>query len=303
MPKWTVENIPDLLNRTIIVTGANSGLGYETSKALAQKQAIVILACRNLEKGEAARQKILREFPQASLKVMALDLSSLDSIRVFADAYQRDYQSLDVLINNAGVMALPRRTTADGFEMQFGTNHLGHFALTGLLIKLLQATPDSRVVTVSSNLHRNGRLNFDDLQSEKRYNRWQAYSNSKIANLYFAYELQRRLTKTGSSTMSVAAHPGYAATNLQSSGKRFIERWAMFWSNLLFAQPAKMGALPQLYAAVSSDVEGGDYIGPDGFNEMRGYPQKVRSISISYDKEIAQELWQVSENLTGVAYL
>jgi len=303
MSKWTTENMPNLLDRTVIVTGANSGLGYEASKALAQKQATVILACRNLKKGEAAQQKILRELPQATLRLMKLDLSSLESIRAFTDAFKRDYQTLDILINNAGVMALPRRTTADGFEMQFGTNHLGHFALTGLLLALLQATPDSRVVTVSSSLHRNGRLNFDDLQGEKSYSRWQAYSNSKIANLYFAYELQRRLAKAGSSTISVAAHPGYAATNLQSSDKSLIERWAMFWSNLLFAQSAKMGALPELYAAVSPDVAGGDYIGPGGFNEMRGYPTKVRSSSLSYDEGIAAKLWQVSETLTDVHYL
>ena len=304
MSKWTVNNIPDLTGQVMIVTGANSGLGYETSKALAQKRATVILACRNLEKGEAAQKAILRAVPEAALRLMKLDLSSLAAIGAFVDAFKQEFQALNVLINNAGVMALPRRQTADGFEMQFGTNHLGHFALTGLLLELLQATPSSRVVTVSSGLHQRGRLNFDDLHGEKGYGRWQAYSNSKLANLYFAYELQRRLSKTGSATISVAAHPGYSATNLQSgSTKFFIEKWFLFWSNKLVAQSAAMGALPQLVAAVSPDVEGGDYFGPDGFNEMRGYPKKVRSSSLSYDKEIAQKLWQVSEDLTDIRFL
>ena len=307
MSKWSIENIPNLSGQIVVITGANSGLGYATSEALAKNQATVILACRSLEKGEAAKQAILQESPGASLRVMQLDLSSLTSIRAFAEAYKQEYDTLNILINNAGVMALPHKKTADGFEMQFGTNHLGHFALTGLLVNRLQATPNSRVVTVSSGLHRRGRLEFDNLQGEKSYDKWQAYSNSKIANLYFTYELQRRLAKAGASTMSTAAHPGYAATNLQQAGPEMsgsrVQKWFMSLANRFVAQSAEMGALPQLYAAVSLDVVGGDYIGPNGRNEMKGHPTKVRSVPLSYDEQIAAKLWQVSETLTGIQYL
>ena len=239
--------------------------------------------------------------------MMQLDLASLASIRSFADDFSRRFNRLDVLVNNAGVMAIPYRSTADGFEMQFGTNHLGHFALTGLLLELLVATPASRIVTVSSMLHWPGAIDFDDLMSRKSYQPWQAYSQSKLANLLFTYELERRLSSHGFTTHSIGAHPGYAATNLQfvgaemsgSSGGLLINRVA----NRLFAQPAWMGALPQLYAAVAPNVAGGSYIGPGGLLGMRGHPRVVRSSPRSYDLVSAQKLWQVSQELTGVRYL
>lgn len=303
MSKWTVADMPDLSDKMMVVTGANSGLGYESSLALATKKATVVMACRNMEKGEAAKATILAEVPNASLEVMALDLSSQQSIRDFATAFHDKYDQLDVLLNNAGVMALPRRETADGFEMQFGTNHLGHFALTGLLLDRLLATPKSRIVTVSSGLHERGAVNFDDLHGRQSYDKWKAYSQSKLANLLFAFELQRKLTTIGSQTISVGTHPGYAATNLQQAGPNmegsFLMKWVMRLANRFVAQSAEMGALSQLYAAVADDVQGGDYIGPNG---MKGYPQKVDSSPASKSKEDATRLWAISEDLTGIEY-
>jgi NAD(P)-dependent dehydrogenase (short-subunit alcohol dehydrogenase family) len=304
--QWTLKDIPDLTGKTAIVTGANSGLGYETARGLAGKGAQVVLACRNLEKGEAAIDRILAEHPDAMLKVLELDLADLASVRRFADAYISEGQALHIVCNNAGVMAIPYRKTVDGFEMQFGTNHLGHFALTGLLIGPIVHTGRSRVVTVSSSAHRFGRIDFDGLKAEKSYNAWAAYGQSKLANLLFAYELQRRLEAASVDAISVAAHPGYAATNLQSVGKRMggssFQAAILKLINRLFAQNAAMGALPILYAATAPDVHGGDYIGPDGFLEQRGYPKKARSSKRSYDQKLARKLWAVSEELTGVRY-
>ena len=302
--QWTVQDIPDQNGKVVIVTGGNSGIGYEAALALAGKHANVILTARNIEKGEAAARNVRTKYPQAQITVMQLDLADLKSVRNFVQAFLAKYKQLDILINNAGVMALPKRKTADGFEMQFGTNHLGHFALTGLLLPILKATPNARVVTVSSGVHTSGDIHFDDLQWEKSYERWGAYAQSKLANLLFAYELQRKLSATGSSLISVGCHPGYAATNLQAAGPQMegsaVRLWMMNLANAIFAQGQDMGALPTLYAAVAADVNGCDYIGPKG--GMRGYPAKAMSNNKSYDEALAKRLWQVSEKLTGVVY-
>jgi NAD(P)-dependent dehydrogenase (short-subunit alcohol dehydrogenase family) len=304
--QWTEKDIADQKGRVVIVTGGNSGIGYEAGLALAGRNARVILAVRSVDKGEQAAQTIRQQYPAAEVKVMALNLADLKSVRAFADAFLADYDRLDILINNAGVMALPEVRTADGFEMQFGTNHLGHFALTGLLLPALKATAGARVVTVSSNLHTSGDIHFDDLQWKKKYDKWGAYGQSKLANLLFAYELQRRLAAAGIDAISVGCHPGFAATNLQSAGPQMdgsvITLWVMKAVNFLVAQPQKMGALPTLFAAVAPQVNGCDYIGPTGRRGMRGYPDKAMSNDKSYDEALAKQLWTVSEELTGVVY-
>jgi NAD(P)-dependent dehydrogenase (short-subunit alcohol dehydrogenase family) len=293
---WTAENIPDLDGKIAIVTGANSGIGYETARALANKGAIAILACRNKDKGEAAVRQIIRDHPGAKAEFMLLDLSDLASVRRFANQFATHYDRLDILVNNAGIMAIPFGKTADGFELQLGTNHLGHFALTGLLLHRIVCTPQARVVTVSSGGHRFGEIDFDNLNAEKRYDRTRAYAQSKLANLLFTYELQRRFEGAGVDAIAVAAHPGWTATNLQAHWRvvRFL--------NPFLAQKPEMGALPTLYAGTAPDVRGGDYYGPDGRGELRGYPTRVRSSDRSYDAAVAARLWTVSEGLTGVLY-
>ena len=301
---WTIDDISDLYGKRIVVTGGNSGIGYEAALVLAGKGASVMLAVRSVEKGEQAAEKIRQAHPEANVEVMALDLADLASVRRFAEAYQQKYGSLDILINNAGVMALPYRKTADGFEMQFGTNHLGHFALTGLLLPAILAVPNARVVTVSSGAHRAGRIDFDNLQGERGYQRWRAYSQTKLANLLFAYELQRRFESVGAAAISVACHPGYVATNLQAAGPRMdgsrIAGALMRLGNRLFAGKASAGATPTLYAATSPDVNGCDYIGP---MDRSWTPGKQRSIQSSYDTDLARRLWEVSEKLIGVQYI
>ncbi|MBF6516208.1 SDR family NAD(P)-dependent oxidoreductase [Nocardia cyriacigeorgica] len=288
MTGWSVSDIPDQQGRTFIVTGANSGLGAVAARALAGAGAGVVLACRNVDKGKAVADRI-----GSLAEVRRLDLADLSSVREFADSVDR----VDVLINNAGVMAVPYARTADGFEMQIGTNHLGHFALTGLLLGRIS----DRVVTVSSDMHNLGVIDLDDLNWQRRkYRRWQAYGQAKLANLLFAYELQRRLTAAGWSKLSVAAHPGYAATELQSHTES-IQDIVMSLGNRLFAQSADMGALPELYAA-TADVEPGGYYGPKGFRGMRGHPGRVGSNKRSKDQETARGLWELSEKLTGVRY-
>lgn len=304
--KWTADDMPDLSGKTIIVTGGNSGIGYEAAKQLAHKGAHVVLACRDMDKARAAIASITSAHAAASLEAMPLDLARLESVRSFAAAFLAGHKALDVLCNNAGVMALPYRKTADGFEMQFGTNHLGHFALTGLLLDRLLATPGARVVNVSSGAHRMGAIRFDDLNWERGYRKWAAYGQSKLANLLFTYELQRKLAAAGASAISIACHPGYAATNLQTAGPRmegstWMESLSEF-TNRVAAQSAAMGALPTLYAATAPDVSGGDYIGPNGFGEMWGYPKKVQSNGRSRDTAVAGRLWEVSEQLTSVRY-
>ncbi len=293
---WTSDNIPDMSGKIIIITGANSGIGFEAARALAKKGAEIIMACRHLEKGQTAMRAILQEKPRTKLNLQALDLADLASVRQFADVVRESYAKIDILINNAGVMAIPYRKTADGFEMQFGTNHLGHFALTGLLLDLVLKAENSRVVTVSSNAHKTGRMNLSDLNSEKSYTKWGAYSQSKLSNLLFAYELQRKLTAAGYSSISVAAHPGYAATNLQA-GSRMLRML-----NVIMAQSQAMGALPILFAATHLEMRGGDYVGPQNWGGWRGYPILTQSNSQSHDEAAAQQLWQASEELTGVKF-
>jgi NAD(P)-dependent dehydrogenase (short-subunit alcohol dehydrogenase family) len=304
--KWTIENIPDQSGRVAIVSGSNSGIGFEAAKALAGKGATVILAVRNETKGQRALDAIRKEYPRAALEMILLDLADLHSIWEFSDQFHQRYDRLDLLINNAGVMAIPFRETKDGFEMQFGTNHLGHFAMTGKLLDLLLDTPGSRVVTVSSGMHQVGKIHFDDLMGRQHYDKSAAYAQSKLANLLFAYELDRRLKAAGAPTISLGVHPGYAATSLQEAGPRMegstMGRWVMEIANNLLAQSAAMGALPILYAATEPGLQGGDYIGPDGLMGMRGYPAPTQSSHSSHDRQTAERLWQVSEKLTGVKY-
>ncbi|HVT20928.1 MAG TPA: oxidoreductase [Mycobacteriales bacterium] len=304
MARWTAQDIPDQSGRVAVVTGANSGLGYHTALELARHGAKVVVASRSDVRGKEAVARIIAEIPDADLDLRALDLADLAHVRTFADAIQASYPSIDLLINNAGVMAIPRQVTKDGFEMQFGTNHLGHFALTGLLLPLLLRTPDARVVTVSSTAHKPGRIDFDDLQHERSYRRWRVYSDTKLANLLFAYELQRRLTASGSGLISVAAHPGTSATNLVavSAQDNIIKRLVMPAGARLVSQSAAKGALPQLYAATAPDVKGGEYFGPNGIAESFGYPKRVDSNPASKDLDAAARLWAISEQLTGVSY-
>jgi len=307
MSRWTSDAVPALDERIAIVTGANSGLGLETARALARRGARVVLACRNPEKAHAAEREVAAAAPTSgAVSTLPLDLADLASVTAFADAFRKEHGALHLLVNNAGVMAIPLRRTAQGFEMQLGTNHLGHFALTGLLLDLLLAAPDARVVTVSSSAHRIGRIDFDDLQSERSYGPWRAYGQSKLANLLFSFELQRRLARRGARAIAAAAHPGYAATQLQEVGPRArnaaLMTRAVALGNRLIAQSAAMGALPSLYAATAPDVRGGDFFGPDSWFEMRGHPRRVGTTARARDEQVAARLWSVSEELTGVSY-
>lgn len=302
MAKWTAEQISSQAGRVAVVTGANSGIGWETANELARVGAHVVLACRDPKRGADAVARIRQQLPQASVELRSLDVSSLASVRAFADELPLD--RIDLLINNAGVMAIPRRLTVDGFEMQFGTNHLGHFALTGLLIGRI--ADGGRVVNVSSNAHRLARMSFDDLMGEKRYSEWGNYGQSKLANLLFTAELNRRLQASARSVLSVACHPGYADTNLVAVGPQmkqagFVEK-VMVGFTSVFAQSALMGALPTLYAAVADDVQGDDYIGPGGLLSYRGYPKKVGRSKAARDEAAARRLWEVSVALTGVGF-
>jgi NAD(P)-dependent dehydrogenase (short-subunit alcohol dehydrogenase family) len=297
MTKWTTADIPDQTGRTAVITGANTGLGYETAAALAAKGAHVVLAVRNIEKGKAAADLITRTAAGASVAVQELDLTSLESIRAAADALRASHESIDLLINNAGVMFTPKSTTKDGFELQFGTNHLGHFALTSLLLDRVLAAPGSRVVTVSSQGHRFVRgIRFDDLQWENGYSRVGAYGQAKLANLLFTYELQRRLQ--GTNTIAVAAHPGGSRTELTRNLPPLVAAVTRLAEPLF--QIAEMGALPTLRAATDPGVLGGQYFGPDGFGEQRGYPKVVASSEASHDTDAQRRLWAVSEELTSV---
>jgi NAD(P)-dependent dehydrogenase (short-subunit alcohol dehydrogenase family) len=298
---WDATRIPDQSGRIAVVTGANSGLGLVTSRELARAGAAVVMACRNLEKGHTAVEKIRAAVPGAQLQLEELDLASLESVRGFAERFKATHDGLDLLINNAGVMAPPRRRTADGFELQFGTNHLGHFLLTALLLDAMEGRDDARVVTLSSNAHKFGRIAFDNLGGDRRYFRWRAYGQSKLANLLFMLELDRRLRADGSTVKSLGAHPGYAATNLQSAAPPLFDRVVMKVGNAVVAQSDEMGALPVLYAATQPGLQGGTYVGPDGPGEQRGYPTIVQPNGAARKEETARRLWQVSEELTGVA--
>jgi NAD(P)-dependent dehydrogenase (short-subunit alcohol dehydrogenase family) len=300
--KWTAEDMPDQTGRVAVVTGANTGLGLETAKALAARGASVVLAVRDIEKGKQAAATITNANPAADIAVQRLDLSSLDSVRAAATELRARRDRIDLLINNAGVMYTPRSTTADGFELQFGTNHLGHFALTGLVFDRLLATDGSRVVTVSSVGHRvRSRIDFDDLTSERRYSRVAAYGRSKLANLLFTYELQRRLHQAGASTIAVAAHPGVASTDLVRNSPAVLRALNAAFASLIMPSAA-MGALSTLRAATDRAVTGGQYYGPDGLGEVRGHPTVVSSSRRSHDTDTQHRLWTVSEQLTGVAY-
>lgn len=299
--------MPSLAGRTAIVTGATSGIGLITARELAAHGAHVTLAVRNAEKGEQTAGMIRATSPGATVEVQPLDVADLTSVRAFADAWGSEHtDGLDLLINNAGVMAIPRRESPDGHELQLATNHLGHFALTGLLLPALVARPRSRVVSVASGAHRFGRMDFDDLMGVQRYQPWRAYGQSKLANLLFTSELQRRLDLNGIPTLALAAHPGYASTNLQSVGPRMSgRRWAevpLALANRFIAQSAEMGALPTLFAATAPGLPGDTYIGPGGFMETRGHPTVVDRSAAAQDEESAGRLWQVSEELTGVHY-
>jgi NAD(P)-dependent dehydrogenase (short-subunit alcohol dehydrogenase family) len=295
--KWDASRITDQKGRVIIVTGSTSGIGKETARVLARKNGIVILAVRNAKKGETVAGEIRQEYAAADVSVRELDLSSLESVSAFAKGIDRDYDRLDLLINNAGVMMCPYSTTQDGFEIQMGTNHLGHFALTGLLMPLLKKTGGSRIVALSSGAHALGNIDLSDLNWVTRnYNTQRAYGDSKLANLYFTYELARRLESNGDNPRVTAAHPGWTATDLQRHSG------LMRFANLFFAQNVEMGALPTLRAAFDDGAEQGDFFGPEGMFHMRGHPVSHDSSKLSHDREIARRLWDASEELTGVRF-
>jgi len=312
---WSAEDIPDQTGKTAVVTGANSGIGLITARELARHGAKVVIACRSESKGNDAidqiRVALAPNGNDAELEVRVLDLASLSSIREFAAGLIAEHpDGIDLLINNAGVMAPPRHETADGFELQFGTNHLGHFALTGLLFESLKRKSGSRIVTVSSNAHKMGKLNFDDLQGEKSYRRWGAYGQSKLANLVFAIDLQTRIREAGLEMKSIGAHPGYSKTNLSTAGNSLggggivsiVSKPFLFFGENVLGQDSEHGALPTLYAATKPGLSGGEYIGPDGIGEFRGHPTIVAPRKVAHNVEVANRLWDESVKLTGVGY-
>lgn len=292
---WTAENIPDQSGKIVIVTGSSSGIGYETARVLANKNAKVIIAVRNLEKGENAKSRIISQNKKADVDIMKIDLSDLSSVKSFANDFNSKYDKLDLLINNAGVMIPPYSKTKDGFELQFGTNHLGHFALTLQLLNLIKSTPNSRIVNVASNAHKYGNIDFNDLNWEKRkYKAMRSYGDSKIANLYFTKELAKKIDSKN--VLVTAAHPGWTATELQRHSGVFE------FANKFFAMPTEQGALPTLRAATDLDAKSGDYYGPNGWQEWKGYPVLVLTNALAKDENIAKKLWKVSEELTKVKF-
>jgi len=303
---WSTDNIPHQLGRIAVVTGANSGLGYYTAQALAMKGAKVIMACRSMEKGEVARLQILALDPEVEPELWHLDLASLKSVRAFADKFHADSERLDLLINNAGLMAIPYGRTAEGFEMQFGVNHLGHFALSAQLWQLLSQTPGSRMVQVSSLAHKFGQIRFEDIHWSKNYSKWGAYGMSKLANLLFIRELAGRIARSKAEVIVAAAHPGYANTELQAKGAKMKGKkmGADLFKlvNRLVAQSAAKGALPTLYAATAGDVTRGAYYGPGGFLRLWGWPEVDQPSEKRMDDGVAEELWRVSESLTGTDF-
>ncbi len=301
---WTVDDIPDQTENIVVITGANTGIGFEAARVLAGRGARVIVACRNVDKGQHAVERIVQECPAARVELTILDVSDLSSVHRCTEHLRGALPRIDRLINNAGVMAIPRAVTADGFELQLATNHLGHFALTGRLFPLLQRSPEPRVVTVASTLHRRGRIAFDDLHGERRYDRWDAYAQSKLANLLFCQELQRRTAAMAPRVMSVACHPGYASTQLQAVAANAgvaPMRWGMNLARRLAAQDARGGALPILFAATGPAKPGG-YYGPSGLFGLRGAPGPARPSARALDEDVAARLWDVSIQLTGVAF-
>jgi NAD(P)-dependent dehydrogenase (short-subunit alcohol dehydrogenase family) len=305
--KWTQNDMPDMTGKIVIITGANSGLGLESTKAIAAKGATVVMACRNLSKAEKAKTEVLQIVPNAKLDLMQLDNASLDSVRAFVNAFKAKYDRLDILLNNAGVMAIPRQETVEGFEMQLGVNHLGHFALTGLLLDVITSTPGARIHNTSSSAAFTGLINFDDLMGKENYSRWGAYGQSKLANAVFATELNRRLQEAGHDTISNSSHPGLVMGNLQAnsleqSGTPFIERILYRIGSALMAQDVSMGVLPQLYAAVAPEAKGGVFYGPKTMR-LRGYPAEQKCNDALDDAALLKRFWEVSEELTGIQYL
>ncbi|ESS11347.1 MAG: dehydrogenase [uncultured archaeon A07HR60] len=312
MSQWTRDQMPRMEDTTVVITGANSGLGYEATDAFARRGATVVMAVRSRERGRDAAESIraAADGPAETdmdLDIRICDLADLSSVESFAQGVREEYETVDILCNNAGVMAIPQQETADGFEMQLGVNHFGHFALTAQLFPMIRAGErDSRIITQSSGAHQTGSMDFSDLNWTESYGKWQAYGRSKLANLLFAYELQRRLDDSGIETVrSIGCHPGYADTNLQmrtaeESGNPLV-KLGMRLGNRLLAQSPEMGALPMLYAA-TTDVDGGSYVGPGGLFDMRGYPAIVESNDASHDQEDAQTLWARSEEATGVDF-
>ena len=295
---WKIETMEDQTGKVAIITGSNTGIGYHMAYGLASKGANVVMACRNLEKASDSRDKILKDFPKAKIKLYQLDLADLDNIKYFANKFINENDRLDILINNAGVMIPPYSKTKDNFELQFGTNHLGHFALTGLLLPLLEKYDNGRIITVSSIAHNPGIIDFNDLNSErKKYSKWGSYSQSKISNLCFAIELDRRLKAGGFSTISLASHPGYSNTELQ--------RYSILWRilNVFFAMSAKKGSEATLFAATNQKATEYIYWGPTGIIEMRGRTGKANINKKAQDKETAKQLWSISEKMTGVKFL
>jgi len=305
--RWDVSYIPSQAGRVAIVTGANSGLGYETAKALSMAGATVLMACRNQEKGKKAKEQIERELDWSNISLLRLDLADLESVREFAQQVSDQEEKIDILVNNAGLMAIPYQLTMDGFEMQFGVNHLGHFALTGLLYPMLKSAEAARIVNVSSIAHRIGKINFDDLQSRNAYNKWKAYGQSKLANLLFTHELNNRFQAKGENIMALAAHPGYAATELPFKGpemeKKLWKNSIMNAGNILAGQPASRGALPSLYAATAQEAERGGFYGPGGLLGIHGYPSEARAKNGLVNDRDSALLWKRSEELTGVHWL
>ena len=304
--KWTSAKMPSLAGKTILVTGANSGIGYQAAAAFARHGASVVLGCRNRKKGEAAAARIRSETPAAVIEVAELDMASLASVRTFASGFLARNSALDILVNNAGVMALAtRELTEDGFERQFATNHLGHFALTGLLLPALQRSFASRVVTVASLAHRNGKMDWDNLQGERSYDPWGAYGASKLANILFARELHRRAQMAELPLLSIPVHPGVSRTNIfeNGPGTGSLKAKILQWFAPLLTQDEAQGALPTEFAATAPGVQGGQYIGPDGFGELKGFPKVVQPRPQALDDAAARRLWEVSEELTGVRFL
>lgn len=302
--KWSLEKIPDQTGKVIIVTGGNSGLGLVSATFFANKSAEVIIACRSLAKGETAKKEILEQNPEAKVRVMEIDLTDLNSIKNFAANFSKDYSRLDILLNNAGIMTTPYKLTKDGFESQFGTNHLGHFALTGLLMGIISKTPKSRVVNVSSMAHRNKKMDFDNLQFEngKGYTPMKAYGRSKLSNLLFTYELQRFFERNKIDSIAVAAHPGVANTNLgHHIEHKFLYKIIRPIADLVI-QTSKLGAFPQIRAAGDPDVKGAEFYGPERIFQMMGYPVLVKSNNASQNINYAKKLWDISEKLTGIVY-
>jgi NAD(P)-dependent dehydrogenase (short-subunit alcohol dehydrogenase family) len=300
MGAWSVQDMPDQSGRVVVITGANSGIGYESAVALAAKGAQVVMACRSMDKAERARQALLMRVPNASLSILQLDLGTLKSIHQFAGAFHQRYERLDILMNNAGIMAPPYAVTEDGFESQTGTNHLGHFALTGLLLPKLLQTPKSRVVTVSSYANLFGWINFNDLQSKKQYIGWLAYCQSKLANLLFARHLQHKLAAAEAGVISVAVHPGHVVTNLQTHPANLLDAIMLRLANWTMGMPVEVGARYQLYAATAPEVQGGEFYGPRYL--IRGEVARAGLTRRARDQQSAARLWQLSEQLTGVRY-